>query len=908
MGRNGLAAILILVVGIAGAVFFKYVLVDEDEVLDPSDKNPMTATSDDNALRKARREGKLAPRPDRDDGDETETEADEQINGAAFLGRLVTQHDKKPVAGAQIMVTTILGVEIRTTASNAEGHFELGPLPPAQEFVLRASKDDFAIQAIPALFLKTGEKCNLGDLELSRSSFIQGVVVTAGGKPLAGADVALLPNVSFNPMNIDFVRIMRALYKDDDPLAIAKTNSEGAFRFDDVVEGEYAVAVIASGYQFKHSEKIDVKPAAAVEKVKIELAQGKTLTGIVKDAKGLPVGDALIVMLPDTRGMPTVIKTQKKRSGPDGKFKFSTLGPGRYHCMVSDDSHAYWGQKLTIADHEDKEVEVVLEDDIHLVGRVYNETTGEGIEGVEIIVMSNNAPVINEAVSDADGKYLVRGIRKKGHVLAFVRHDDYDLITAEDGDNEARLMGGVNFRLEGMESDEIVRDFAMTGGGSITGRVYDIATNKGIAGALIKAYDAGNNMLGGFVSQPEGSVTTDAEGRYVLKKIKPGKIIVMVAAKAYQMTNPPPLAKDLWAISQDDNGNTIEETEIQVFPEVTAGQTLAGQDIPMELGLSQNGRVVDPKGQAVAGATIQWHTASENKKNDVDVAQLLNMAASKVITDAQGKFLIEGIRAGQELKIIASHPDFAGGGKIEIAASEVGQKKLSLTVNLGAHLTGKVVGPDGQGVANVEVSLRLPSASTPIAKFNNHPRRTTTSDIDGRYEFKDLPLGEATISIKAPRGFIFGGENRKVVLKSGRTKTIDLKLVRVITIEGIVVDHHDKPLPGAYIRAIPADVKKGQQSWQRQRAGHTTSNGHFIVERTEEGVTYVLNASKSIHLDPKPGDSPEATAEGNGLAVKRARGAMRTAQVELRNVVAGQKNVKIVLDTTPLDEPEAKKK
>ena len=134
----------------------------------------------------------------------------------------VVREDGVPVAGAALRVTA--GEQTLETATDAEGRFELPPLPTGS-YPLEVSADGFRTRAMP---LEVGGQApaELG-LSLQRAlpeGHIRGQVQSFSGRPIASS-------VRIEPLGIEL-----------------QTDAEG--RFDvDVPPGDYRVSVEAPGYR-----------------------------------------------------------------------------------------------------------------------------------------------------------------------------------------------------------------------------------------------------------------------------------------------------------------------------------------------------------------------------------------------------------------------------------------------------------------------------------------------------------------------------------------------------------------------------------------------------------------------------------------------------------------------------------
>lgn len=166
------------------------------------------------------------------------------------VGRIVARSTGAPIAGASVATyewIQRLGDGQRTSSSSAhDGRFRLAPLLGAG-FPLRIEVR--APGHVPLVVEQPPDarSPDLGDISLFRSATVRGRMLDASGRTLPRCEVrlALAPR--------------EARGKGD--LAVVETDADGAFRFDDVAPGSYAL--VADGCP---DESIQVPEGAVVER------------------------------------------------------------------------------------------------------------------------------------------------------------------------------------------------------------------------------------------------------------------------------------------------------------------------------------------------------------------------------------------------------------------------------------------------------------------------------------------------------------------------------------------------------------------------------------------------------------------------------------------------------------------
>lgn len=157
---------------------------------------------------------------------------------------------------------------------------------------------------------------------------------------------------------------------------------------------------------------------------------------------------------------------------------------------------------------------------------------------------------------------------------------------------------------------------------------------------------------------------------------------------------------------------------------------------PIELFVPREARVrgvaLDAGGAPLAGVSVLAERADE-----VDVFGLYG--DKEALTDERGAFELRELAPGP-VRLRAFGP---AGGQSEaqelalLAAETI--EGIELRLRTGAMLIGEVIGRDGRGVADVEVSVLGPGIPF------REPLRT---DAQGRFEFAGLPAGEVYVRAK----------------------------------------------------------------------------------------------------------------------------------------------------------------
>ncbi len=134
------------------------------------------------------------------------------------------------------------------------------------------------------------------------------------------------------------------------------------------------------------------------------------------------------------------------------------------------------------------------------------------------------------------------------------------------------------------------------------------------------------------------------------------------------------------------------------------------------------GRVVDDDGKGIPDVRV-WIDTRRGRRGQVE--------GHRTNSDASGAFRLEGLTpGGHRLKLVLS-AEYLGPREVSATTDDT---DLTLSYTRGAVIAGQLLGPDGKGIENVEMSAMPGDRST--AKWVN-----ARSGKDGRFRFAGLTQG-----------------------------------------------------------------------------------------------------------------------------------------------------------------------
>lgn len=345
----------------------------------------------------------------------------------------------------------------------------------------------------------------------------------------------------------------------------------------------------------------------------------------------------------------------------------------------------------------------------------------------------------------------------------------------------------------------------------LTGRIVDASSGQPVPRARVEARRAGSLLV----------ERSGADGRYRLLGLPPGRYRV----KADEPRHVPYERDDL---------------------RVEAGATTT-VDLPLTLGATLSGRVVDEHGAPVAGASGRLARGGRSRAERIPFRRDAEDAAFR--TGPDGTFKAERLAPGGDQQLVVAHPEFER-CVLPGLTLPAGGAKTGLTVVLrrGLELTGVVVDAEGRPVTGAEIEVR-PSASERTGRGGgflielggrrNADASQASSGADGRFRVAGLSPG--AYSVHARRGGYADTSLDPVRLERNElAPSVELKLGAGAAIRGFVRRNDGAGAKGYVVRARPESGGDGGGPFGVGPLEPTRSDGVFAIEGLRAGETYSL--------------------------------------------------------------------
>lgn len=481
-------------------------------------------------------------------------------------------------------------------------------------------------------------------------------------------------------------------WAESSPFAFAMgraTDAQGLVRFEDVAAGSVLI-------EADRAEGVQVQVGAGQERrVALEIPPGVLVRGRVVDARDTAVGFARIWL--STCGN-TTEGHEVAVTDALGRFELRDVGDGR-HIAARATGHAPSNSQSILGQPGDS-VELVLRlgaDGCQLRGSVV---------GVDDVPLPGALLVIgSESSRHAVEEGAVHPISPPPHRLACDEHGQFVI----DGLASGRTR--VQCRARGYAPLELFVELApgpaaalrlqLSLGASIEGVVRD-ASGKALDEIAVGVGDGYGNFASSYV-------TTDAEGRYSIRDLRPGSTALRFRG--------------------DDRGDA-DATAVLV----------AGETVRLDVQLVQRrgiaGRVVDERGQALPGLRV----------GAIDGANP-GLHHRTAITDDTGAFRLDNWPSEADALEVRDADRWTGPSLSIVTPIEVGREDLVVTVpsdrRATAYIVGQLRGPDGEAVPGASVHWGTPMSMD--AQFEAELSATT-----GAFRAGPMPASRQRLWASAP--------------------------------------------------------------------------------------------------------------------------------------------------------------
>lgn len=310
------------------------------------------------------------------------------------------------------------------TVTNAKGRFHVRGIPPGAVGTVVVRAAGHAEPRVGVRATAAGVQPSPLEIRLELGCSVRGTVRDPAGKPFAGAQVfavpASEPGLQVNP---------RALLVSSDGTTVraltAVVEADGTY----VIEGlPLSKGVVVAAEGDPHARSAWVGPLTAdLERRELQadlvLRRHAVLILRVQDAGGAPIADAHVTFDSPTQAPPA-------RLAGMGRLEFNGMWPGEHVVRVTKQGYREVRKQVVLVEGKVHEFEIVLAPGVAIAG-VLLDAKGQPLVGIAVEAVCKEPEPPGEphavpaarAVTDAQGRFVLGGLRKGRHELA-VRAED----------------------------------------------------------------------------------------------------------------------------------------------------------------------------------------------------------------------------------------------------------------------------------------------------------------------------------------------------------------------------------------------------------------------------------------------------------------------------------------------------
>ena len=693
------------------------------------------------------------------------------LGKAAVTGKVTG--DGVPLRFARVAIVLPPPAGSRAARTTKDGRFEVRGLA-AGVVDLRFSAEGRRGKTLATPALVEGKTTDLGEIELKpvppMTDGLEVKVVDGGGRPVAGARVAA-STIAYGL----YVGMPATRSGIQGTIAHEGTTDEnGVARFFPIPAEKYDVLARAKGYALDAVANV-VVTAGRVEKVKIVLQPGLSLSGLVSDLDGQPVPGAYVggLLIPQFRSYETV------QSDANGRFTLDGLAAGTYMLVAGKDGKGE-GQAQAAAGKADARIQ--LKGSGRVEGRVL---ASDGTPAAKFALRPYTSDFFRYVysrridVSDPDGRFAID--LAPGNYTIDAQAEGGEFKTGTSVSVVAGATAKVEIKLPPL------------------GIVKGVVVNPD--GDDVKDAEVYVNV-GGFPPSPhrEWYARTDADGAFVIKglPLEPTKLHVRHAAYALSIVEAKPAPA---ASATEITVRLSAGSRVTGHVTTTGGSPVPGEQVNLFQGFDffrAKTTFTDASGSyaftAVAAGTYTLSTgrfennASGQTKSNVavpaDTVAVVDFqtqgdaeasgkvtgtvtvagapavdatvsawdergfeAAVNTKTDAQGKYAVSGLKPGRVNVMIQTE---GGISKTETRRIQKAGDAVTADFTFGSgSLTGTLVGPDGRvTVSGGWITLETAELGQGNEVWSGVKGQTNAGD-DGRFSWTGLEPGRYRVRVIA---------------------------------------------------------------------------------------------------------------------------------------------------------------
>ena len=590
------------------------------------------------------------------------------------------------------------------------GRFDLPGVPPGSGYVVSSSHASMALEEVHGVDVVTGQVTQV-TVRGHEGATVAGVVLSPEGKPIAGANVAMV-----------YLDISRVLFSADGRSEPITTDAEGRFSLRPVASGRVAFVAAADGLAPSPVEDLAVVDGGVYSDLELRLGDGRTVTGRVVDDEKKPVANATVELRPwerpdDPQFLKMMLKIRRVEVTTDADGAFTARGMTGERLVVQASKAGYTTAMRMGVKIDEPSIEVQIQRGGVVRGMVVD---GEGKPVTRFRVDTRStepAPVADSKDASKDAK------------------DAKDAKPAEASASRGRG------KADGMSGPSWQR------GGAPRDRTIQLPEGQTMA-------ERGMSMDGNW-----REVAAD-DGRFELRGVPPGSVRVRVRADGY--------------LDPDNQEITLApaQTADELKFTLSKGLTAAGVVVDGLTGKPISDAQVTAYKQKEKKDRGMFSVDIDPE--DMDFLGLSSAQGRKsAMTDSQGRFSIDALSTGA-YRFTARHPDMAKSSAkdVQIVADQP-IAPIEITVDAGGSIEGDVTGMLGRPLPDAVIAaFSMQSGTLRSATTDKRGHFVVDGLAQGQYVVFKSRMDERADNI--PLELMSNMRLKTVAVKAGKVSRLDI--------------------------------------------------------------------------------------------------------------------------------------
>ncbi|MFI5165856.1 MAG: carboxypeptidase regulatory-like domain-containing protein, partial [Thermoanaerobaculales bacterium] len=272
-------------------------------------------------------------------------------------------------------------------------------------------------------------------------------------------------------------------------------------------------------------------------------------------------------------------------------------------------------------------------------------------------------------------------------------------------------------------------------------------------------------------------------------------------------------------------------------------------EIPLVLGATLSGQVVDEEGKPIGGAAgVLAQTTTPPLARIARRMRGAEPPAFRSMPD--GTFKAGRLAPGETQILTVAHPAYeeatVGGVSLQPGATKAG---IKIVLKRGAVVAGVVKDAEGQPVAGAEATLLQVRTSrggrggaqgfANLTGTGAQERKTDSTGSDGAFAIRGIAPGEFVLTIKRA-GYATAQVDPVRVPEKGSAPPIEVKLIKGATISGRVANKSGVGVEGLLVSALTPSGPRFGGGGRAAADGLTGPDGTFSIEGLTPGQRYDL--------------------------------------------------------------------